>query len=98
MKAPILLLSGVLLLAACAPKRVHEEPVLRNGDRVQPADEVVEATRAQTARDNAELVKARDDAAAHALATCAPSVGAAIARGEHALGMTEPQALAATRT
>jgi hypothetical protein len=98
MKAPLLLLSGILMLAACAPKRVHEEPVLRNGDRVQPADEVVEATRTQTARDNAELVKARDDAAAQALATCAPSVCAAIARGEVVLGMTEAQVLAATRT
>jgi len=98
MKAPILLLSGVLLLAACAPKRIHEEPVLRNGDRVQPADEVVEAARVQTARDNNELVKARDDAAAQALATCAPSVCSAIARGEVALGMTEAQVLAATRT
>ena len=98
MKAPILLLSGILLLAACAPKRVHEEPVLRNGDRVQPVDEVVEATRAQTARDNNELVKARDDAAAQALATCAPQVCAAIARGEISLGMTEAQVLAATRT
>jgi hypothetical protein len=97
MKAPILL-SGILLLAACASKRVHEEPVLRNGDRVQSADEVVEATRAQTARDNNELVKARDDAAAQALATCTPAVCTAIARGEVALGMTEAQVLAATRT
>jgi hypothetical protein len=98
MKAPILLLSATLLMGACAPKRIHEEPVLRNGDRVQPADEVVEVTRVETARDNNDLVKARDDAAAHALATCAPAVCAAIARGEVAIGMTEAQVLAATRT
>ncbi|MGQ0562021.1 MAG: hypothetical protein ACT443_09125 [Gemmatimonadota bacterium] len=97
MKARILI-PAVFLLAACAPKRIHEEPVLRNGDRVQPADEVVAATRAQSARDNRELVKARDEAAARALADCTPAICQAIARGEVALGMTEPQVLAATHT
>ncbi|MGQ0813025.1 MAG: hypothetical protein ACT4O1_00985 [Gemmatimonadota bacterium] len=97
MKARILVLA-VLPLAACAPKRIHEEPIMRNGDRVQPADEVVEAARSQTARDNYELVKARDSVAATALANCAPAICEAIARGEIALGMTERQVLAATGT
>ena len=97
MKAPVLF-ATVLLVAACAPKRIHEEPVLRNGERVQPADEVVETARAQNARDQAEYTKARDDAAAAALASCAPRVCQAIARGEVALGMTEAQVIAATRT
>lgn len=97
MKARFLLLA-VLPLAACAPKRIHEEPIIKPGDRVQPADEVVEATRAQVARDNAELTKARDETAANAMANCAPAVCRAIARGEVALGMTEAQVLAATRT
>lgn len=97
MKSRILLLA-LLPIAACAPKRVHEEPIMKNGDRVQPADEVVEATRAQTQRDQAALTKARDSVAASALANCAPDVCRAIARGEIALGMSEPQVLAATRT
>jgi len=97
MKSRILLLA-LLPLAACAPKRVHEEPIMKNGDRVQPADEVVEAARAESARDRAELTKARDSVAARALADCAPAVCTAIARGEIAIGMTEPQVLAATRT
>lgn len=97
MKARFLLLA-VLPLAACAPKRIHEDPIMKNGDRVQPADQVVEAARAQTARDNADLAKARDDNAAKALANCAPTVCQAIARGEIAIGMTEAQVLAATRT
>lgn len=97
MKARFLLLA-VLPLAACAPKRIHEDPIMKNGDRVQPADAVVETARTQAARDNAELTKARDENAATALAQCAPVVCEAIARGEIALGMTEAQVLAATRT
>jgi tetratricopeptide (TPR) repeat protein len=71
---------------------------MKNGDRVQPADEVVESARTQSARDRADLTKARDSVAAAALANCTPAVCSAIARGEIAIGMTEPQVLAATRT
>lgn len=97
MKSQILL-TTVILLAACAPKRVHEEPIIRNGDRVQSADETIEAARSQNARDQNALLTARDDAAAGALQNCAPAVCQAIARGEVALGMTAPQVFAATRT
>jgi hypothetical protein len=93
-----ILLSAVFLLAACAPKRIHEEPIIRNGERVQSADETVEAARTQNARDQRDLIKARDDAAAGAFQSCAPAVCQAIARGEVALGMTAPQVFAATRT
>lgn len=92
------LILALVGLAACAPKRIHEEPIMRNGDRVATADATVEATRTQTARENSELTKARDANAAQALANCAPSVCSAIARGEVAIGMSEAQVLAATRT
>jgi tetratricopeptide (TPR) repeat protein len=97
MKARIILLA-VLPLAACSPKRIHEEPIMKNGERVQPADDVVEAARVQAARDINASVKARDSVAAGALAQCAPAVCQAIARGEVAIGMSEAQVLAATRT
>ena len=97
MKARIVILA-MLPLAACSPKRIHEEPIIKTGDRIQPADEVVEATRAQTARDAAATTKARDSVAARSLSQCTPAVCEAIARGEVALGMNEAQVLAATRT
>lgn len=97
MNARILLLAA-LPLAACAPKRIHEQPILQNGDRVESTDATVEATRVQTARESTEMVKARDSVAAVSLANCAPAVCRAIARGEVAIGMSEAQVLAATRT
>ena len=92
------LMLGLIALAACAPKRVHEQPIMRNGERVQPVDATVESTRAQTQRETMQTIAARDSIAAAALASCAPAVCDAIARGEIALGMTEPQVLAATRS
>jgi hypothetical protein len=84
--------------SACAPRRVHERPILSTGDRVENSDAVVAATRAEVAHDAREAAAARDELAAAALATCAPAICAAITRGEVALGMTETQVLAATRT
>jgi hypothetical protein len=88
----------LVALAACAPKRIHEKPIMNNGDRVTSADAAVEAARAQSTRDNNELSRARDANTAQAMANCAPSVCSAIARGEVAIGMTEAQVYAATRT
>ena len=89
---------GLTLAAACAPSRVNEQPVMTNGDRVPPAAEAVERARADARRTQAETVERRDDLAARALDGCTPAVCEAIARGEVALGMTEAQVLAATRT
>jgi tetratricopeptide (TPR) repeat protein len=91
---------ALLLVAVggCAPTRVHERPVLQTGDRVQPADAVVQQTRAEVERDRREAEERRDVLAAGALADCVPAVCEAIARGELALGMSETQVLAATRT
>ncbi len=92
------LIPALIGLAACAPKRIHEEPIMQNGDRVPGADATVERAREQAARENAEMTKARDANTANALANCAPSICSAISRGEVALGMTEQQVYAATRT
>jgi tetratricopeptide (TPR) repeat protein len=92
------LMLPLVALAACAPTRVHERPILQNGDRVASTDAVVEAARQDAARSARETAAQRDALAAAALATCAPDICAAITRGEVALGMTELQVLAATRT
>ncbi len=92
------LMLGLVALAACAPKRVNERPILANGQRVQPVDAEVEAARAQTARGTAQITAARDSIMVSALSNCAPAVCQAIGRGEVMMGMTETQVLAATRT
>jgi tetratricopeptide (TPR) repeat protein len=91
-------LGAVIILAACTPQRVNERPILRTGDRVQPADAVVERARLDAQRDARDHAAARDSISAVALASCAPAVCQAITRGEVMLGMTETQVLAATRT
>jgi len=96
MRAQVLVV-GVLALAACGPKRVEEEPILRNGDRVPSPDVMVESAR-EHSRQVEAIAERRAETAAHAAATCAPSVCKALARGEVALGMTETQVLAATGT
>jgi hypothetical protein len=92
------LILALVATAACAPKRIQERPIMKNGDRVETTDAAVETARTQSARQNDELTKARDANSAQALANCAPTVCNAIARGEVAVGMTEAQVLAATRT
>lgn len=89
---------ALLAVAACSPKLVHEEPVIRQGERIPDSDAVVESARAEVERTNRETTARRDDVTAGALASCAPAVCEAIARGEVMLGMTEAQVLAATRT
>lgn len=95
MRSRVLLLA--VLAAACTPKRVHEEPVIRQGDRVPTADAAIERSRAESAE--AREARGRvDSLSARALADCEPEVCNAIARGEITLGMSAAQLLAATRT
>ncbi|HEX7118051.1 MAG TPA: hypothetical protein VF212_04650 [Longimicrobiales bacterium] len=89
---------AIAALAACTPKRVNEEPILENGDRVPGSEATVSAVRDQAAVEQAERREARDALAAEALASCEPEVCRAITRGELALGMNETQVMAATRT
>jgi tetratricopeptide (TPR) repeat protein len=88
----------MLAVAACAPKRVNERPIMTNGDRVAGSEAAVEAARADASRTSRDAMNQRDAVTAAALATCAPEICAAITRGEVAIGMTEFQVLAATRT
>jgi hypothetical protein len=92
------LLLPLLALMACAPKRIHEPPIIRTGDRVAGADAAVEAARQDAARTDLETTGRRDELTAQALATCMPDVCAAVTRGELMVGMSEVQVLAATRT
>lgn len=89
---------SLVALAACAPKRIHEEPILENGDRVPSSDAVVAVVQNQAAVDQANQMDRRDQIAADALASCAPEQCRAVTRGELALGLNELQVMAATRT
>ena len=89
---------AILALAACTPKRIREEPILENGDRVRSVDGTVAVVRNQAAVDEAERLDERDALTAEALTSCQPEVCRAITRGEVALGMSETQVMAATRT
>ncbi len=95
-RATLSLALAASLLASCA--RIHEEPVLGNGDRVRPASGSEVAERAGTTGAQDAMKQERDENAAAALATCVPDICAAIARGKLALGMSVGQVLAATGT
>lgn len=92
------MLGSLLLLAACVPKKVDEQPIIQNNQRVDDPSATVAAASAQAERDRAHASAERSDIQAQALATCAPEVCDAVVRGEVALGMNEVQVLAATRT
>lgn len=92
------LVLSVAALAACAPRRVREEPILENGDRVPSADETVAELHDRAVEDQANRRDRRDSIAAEALADCEPELCRAVTRGELALGMNETQVMAATRT
>lgn len=87
-----------VLIAACAPypQRVHEAPILVNGDRVPSSDGSEAAEGVAYERD--ALKATVDSIHALAIADCAPELCTAIARGEIALGMNETQVFAATRS
>ena len=97
--APTLFITA---LAACSanPKRVHEEPItiMHNGQRVEPPVRAMDAAATQALDATLQGRERRDSIAAVALAQCAPTVCAALGRGEVVLGMSEAQVLAATRT
>jgi tetratricopeptide (TPR) repeat protein len=97
MKRTILLLT-VAALSACSPKRVHEKPIMRQGDRVGSADAMVAGVRNQSAEEQARAQDRVDASRAEALASCQGEICGALARGEVVLGMTETQVLAATGT
>ncbi len=86
---------------ACAPHLRPLQPVMENGAVLAPqseTDEVVDRARAEGEAQRGRLAESRGRNEAAALAGCSGRACDAIARGEVALGMTEAQVLAATRT
>ena len=93
---PIALLA---LTGACGPRIRPLERVMENGEVLRPrSEEVVERARVEGEAQREQLAEQRGEAAASALASCSGAVCEAITRGEVALGMSEAQVLAATRT
>jgi tetratricopeptide (TPR) repeat protein len=87
-----------VLVSACAPypQRVNEAPIMVNGDRVPAADGAMAAPAISAERD--AVKSTMDSIHAIALADCAPDLCNAIARGELAIGMSESQVYASTRS
>ena len=96
MKRTFLLLA-LAAFAACVPKKVHEEPIMENDQRVGDSSAAVAAATAQAADAQAKA-REREALTAQAMADCTPDVCEALVRGEVAIGMNETQVLAATGT
>ena len=94
-----LALVGALFAGACnGPRVIHEPPVLVTGQRVSDADGATSAAAARAAEEQRAAQATRDSIAVVAATGCAPELCAAITRGEIAVGMSEAQVLAATRS
>lgn len=87
--AALVALIAAAVAVACSGNRIDEEPVIRQGEEIPPAGDTV---RARDGDDGASGERAA------AMAECSGAVCDALARGEVALGMTEAQVRAATRT
>ena len=98
--APTLFITALAAVACANPKRIDEGPiaVMRNGERVSPPVRAIDAATTQALDAGIIGRERRDSLAAVAYGNCAPSVCAALGRGEVALGMTDAQVFAATRT
>ena len=91
--------AAVTVAAACGPYHRPLVPVMHNGEVLPtPGEEVVARARVEGQMERERLAEQRSAATTAALATCAPAICEAISRGEVALGMSEAQVLAATRT
>jgi hypothetical protein len=89
-------LTGLLVAGGCGPRLAT---VMRQGEIVPDrSTPVVEQARVQGEIEQARSAELRAASATAALAACAPAICEALARGEVAIGMTETQVLAATRT
>lgn len=98
--APTLFITALAAAACANPKRIEEGPitVMHNGDRVDSPVRASDVATTQALEAGASGRERRDAITAEAFANCAPTICAALGRGEVALGMTERQVLAATRT
>ncbi len=98
LKSSLLIGAGVLLAACNGPRRIHERPMISNGDRTPSQERLIANAAADGYSDNAMLTQARDSVYAKAVATCRGTICASVVKGEISLGMTPAQAMAATRT
>jgi hypothetical protein len=98
--APTLFITALAAASCANPKRIDEGPitVMRNGHRVDAPARATDAATTQALEAGIAGRERRDSIAAVAFASCGPAVCAALGRGEVALGMTESQVLAATRS
>lgn len=88
-----------VLASACGPHIRPLERTMENGEVLHPrSDEVVEQARVQGEMERERIASDRAASVAAALASCTPEICDAISRGELAVGMTEAEVLAATRT
>ncbi len=85
--------------AACGPHIRPLEKTIDNGEVLRPrSDEVVEDARLSGEMERERIATQRAAAVGTALTTCTQEICDAISRGEVAIGMTEAEVLAATRT
>src|SRR5258705_1727291 len=98
--APTLFITALAASACSTPKRIEEGPitVMRNGDRVDSPVHAIDAATTRALEAGIEGRDRRDSITAAAFATCAPTVCAALGRGEIALGMSAAQVMVATHT
>jgi len=98
--APTVFITALMASACANPKRIDEAPitVMRNGDRVAPPIRSTDAATTQALESQIAGRNSRDSVTAVAFASCAPTICAALGRGEVALGMTQAQLLAASRS
>ena len=94
----VTLLAGFFALGACAPKHIHEEAILRNGDRVDDGSATVADASARAEADRQRAAADRESIEAEALSTCVPEICDAVVRREVWLGMNEAQVMASTGT
>ena len=87
-----------LALSACASRRVREQPIAMNGDKMASADSIAGGYAVRGAAERARLSARRDSIAAVAAASCSGDICAAMTRGEVVLGMNDAQVMTATRT
>lgn len=98
--APTVFISALMAASCANPKRVDEGPitVMRNGDRVAAPTRTMDAATTQSLEAQIAGRNSRDSLSVVAFAGCAPNICAALGRGEVALGMTQAQLLAASRS
>ena len=98
--APTVFITALFAVACATPKRVDEGPItmMRNGDRIEAPTRATDAATTQAVESQIAGRERRDSLNAVAFGNCAPTICEALGRGELALGMSEAQVLAATRS